>query len=154
MILLSLLLWGVNTFTSTAQSNFELGLRVGDQPGSSVAFDMTIPIDAAPRLHPTLYLANGGVGIGAYFDWMFAVVNGPTGLKIYPGVGPELFLFNDVEFGASGDFGVEYTFEFPLTIGLDWRPGFTFTDGLDFHTNNFGFMARFWIQALRLKRVN
>jgi hypothetical protein len=76
---------------------------------------------------------------------MFALSDGPTGLKFYPGVGPEFFFENSFDFHIAGDFGVEYSFDFPLTIGFDWRPGFAVTEGFDFKTSNWGFIARFRI---------
>ena len=124
---------------SKAQSNWEAGLRFGD-PG--VAIDATIPISAKPRLHAAAYLT-GRFGLGAYFDWMFSMDGGPTGLKFYPGVGPEFYFENGFDMSVAGDFGAEYSFDFPLTIGIDWRPGFMVTDGFDFNANNWGILARF-----------
>ena len=74
---------------------------------------------------------------------MFSLEGGPTGLKFYPGIGPEMFFGDNFNFGIAGDFGVEYSFEFPLTIGLDWRPGAMFTNDIGFHGGNWGFIARF-----------
>lgn len=120
-----------------AQSNWEVGARFG----SNIALDLTIPLAAAPRLHPAIYFDR--FGVGGYFDWMFALSGGPTGLKFYPGVGPEFFFENDFDFHIAGDFGVEYSFDFPLTVGFDWRPGFEVTDGFTFKSGNWGFIARF-----------
>jgi hypothetical protein len=120
-----------------AQSNWEAGVRFGD----NFSIDLTIPLAASPRLHPAIYFDR--FGIGGYFDWMFALSDGPTGLKFYPGVGPEFFFENDFDFHIAGDFGIEYSFEFPLTIGFDWRPGFRVTEGFKFKTSNWGFIARF-----------
>jgi len=122
---------------SSAQSNWEAGLRFGD----NVSADLTIPVGLAPRLHTAVYFDT--FGVGGYFDWMFALNGGPTGLKFYPGVGPEIFFANDVELNVAGDFGVEYSFDFPLTIGFDWRPGIALTSGGGFYTGNWGFLARF-----------
>lgn len=121
------------------QANWEIGARFGDD----IAIDMTIPLAASPRLHPAIYFDR--FGIGTYFDWMFALSDGPSGLKFYPGVGPEFFFENSFDFHIAGDFGVEYSFDFPLTIGFDWRPGFAVTEGFDFKTSNWGFLARFRI---------
>ncbi len=126
------------TMQSKGQSNWEVGLRFGDP---AVAIDATIPLATAPRLHPAIYLDN--FGIGGYFDWMFSLSGGPQGLKFYPGVGPEFWFENDFDFVIAGDFGAEYSFDFPLTVGLDWRPGFVATDGFDFRSSNFGVFARF-----------
>lgn len=125
-------------FGANAQSNWEVGLRFGEP---TVAIDATIPLAAAPRLHPAIYLDN--FGIAGYFDWMFSLSDGPSGLKFYPGVGPEFWFENDFDFVIAGDFGAEYSFDFPLTVFFDWRPGFVVTDGFDFRSNNIGIGARF-----------
>ena len=122
---------------SSAQSNWEAGVRFGD----NFAADFTIPISAAPRLHTALYFDR--FGVGGYFDWMFELSDGPRGLKFYPGVGPEFFFGNEFDFQVAGDFGAEYSFDFPLTIALDWRPAFRITNDADFLTSNWGLIARF-----------
>ena len=120
-----------------AQSNWEVGVRFGND----FSADLTIPLASAPRLHPAVYFDR--FGIGGYFDWMFSLSGGPTGLKFYPGVGPEVWFGNDFDFHIAGDFGAEYSFKFPLTIGIDWRPGFKVTDGFKTKSDNWGFIARF-----------
>ena len=122
-----------------AQSNWELGMRLGGKSG----IDATIPLSQAPRLHPSLYLFEKYISGGLYRDWMFALADGPQGLKFYPGVGPEIYLGPDFELGVAGNFGAEYSFDFPLTVGLDWRPGFLITDNLRWHGGNWGITARF-----------
>ncbi len=121
-----------------AQANWELGVRAGHD---YYGIDATIPLAASPRLHPAIYIDR--FGIATYFDWMFALSGGPTGLKFYPGVGPEFFFGDSFDFHIAGDFGVEYTFDFPLTVGFDWRPGFAVTEGFEFKSSNWGFFARF-----------
>ena len=126
------------TFSSLkAQSNWEAGVRFGD----NVSIDLTIPIGLSPRLHPAIYFDR--FGVGGYFDWMFSLSGGPTGLKFYPGVGPEFFFGNNFDFHIAGDFGAEYSFKIPVTIGIDWRPGFKVTDGFRFKSSNWGLIARF-----------
>lgn len=120
-----------------AQSNWEVGARFAD----NIGIDATIPISARPRMHATAYLES--FGLGGYFDWMFALSDGPSGLKFYPGVGPEFFFENDFNMNVAGDFGVEYSFEFPLTIGLDWRPAIRLTNDSNFSARNWGILARF-----------
>ena len=137
ILLGAIFLLSITCYQSNAQSNWELGLRVGD----NISIDATVPIGAAPRLHPNVYLDY--FGVAAYFDWMFALNDGPSGLKFYPGVGPEFFFENDFNFNIAGDFGAEYSFDFPLTIGIDWRPGFAVTNDFHFYTGNWGIIARF-----------
>ena len=121
-----------------AQSNWEAGVRFGSP---TFAIDATIPLKA-PRIHLAAYIDND-FGIGGYFDWMFSLNGSPTGLKFYPGVGPEFIFANEFQFNIAGDFGAEYSFEFPLTIGFDWRPHFETTNSFNFDAGNFGFIARF-----------
>ena len=132
-----------------AQSNWEVGMRFGH----NIAIDATLPIGLSPRFHPAVYITDRW-GIGAYFDWMFALSGGPTGLKFYPGLGPEFFFENDFDVAIAGDFGVEYSFDFPLTIGFDWRPGFTLTNNFKGKASNWGFIARFRIGEAKLVRTN
>ena len=147
------------TFNVSGQTAYEAGLRFGNQWGSEVAIDATLPIGISPRFHPALYLGDGGLGIATYFDWLFALEDGPSGLRLYPGVGPEL-LFDagpakGTEFAIAGNFGVEYQFEFPLTISFDWRPSWVITglSGNDFLADFIGFSARYRFSEIRLKRV-
>ena len=131
------------------QSNWEIGGRFGNTWG----LDITIPF-AAPRLHPAVYFGNDVV-VGAYFDWLFDLEGDPYGLKFYPGVGPELHFGNNLDIAAAGNFGVEYSFGFPLTIAFDWRPRFMLTDQFDFNGKNWGISARLRIgKGVRFVRSN
>lgn len=121
-----------------SQANWEVGVRFGDNFG----LDATIPIDLEPRLHAATYF-NNGFGAGAYFDWMFALNEGPAGLKFYPGVGPEVYFGSDFAVAVAGDFGAEYSFDFPLTIAIDWRPRLQLSDNSGFYGSNWGLIARY-----------
>ena len=120
-----------------AQSNWEAGLRFGDNWSA----EATIPIGAKPRLHTVVYFDR--FGLATYFDWMYTISGGPTGLKFYTGLGPEVFFGNQVDVAVAGDFGAEYAFKFPLTIGFDWRPGFRLTNGVKWKSSNWGIIARY-----------
>lgn len=134
----------------SAQSNWEVGVRFG----SDFALDLTIPLAASPRLHTAVYF-NNDIAVGTYFDWMFALSGGPSGLKFYPGVGPEFYFGNNFDVAVAGDFGVEYSFKFPLTIGFDWRPRFMVTDSMKFNSGNWGLIARFRFgEGVKLVRTN
>ncbi len=123
---------------ANAQSAFEAGIRFGDR----LAIDGTFPLSKAPRVHTTFYL-DDVFTIGTYLDWLFSLDGGPEGLKFYPGVGPEFYFGDDFNMGIAGNFGVEYSFKFPLTVGIDYRPGFMITNKFNSYTRNWGFTARF-----------
>lgn len=122
--------------TVNAQSNWEGGIRFGDRWSA----DFTIPMQSV-RFHPSVYFDR--FGVGGYFDWMFALSDGPTGLKFYPGLGPEVFFGSKVDVAIAGNFGVEYSLNIPLTIGFDWRPGFTLTNDFKWKSSNWGIMVRY-----------
>lgn len=121
-----------------AQSNWEIGARFGDD----FSLDLTVPLAKSPRLHGAVYF-NNHFSLGGYFDWMFALSDGPSGLKFYPGVGPEFYFGSSFDVAIAGDFGVEYSFAFPLTIGFDWRPNFMLSNNMNFSSGNWGILARF-----------
>lgn len=126
-------------FSNTkAQSALEAGIRFGDE----FSIDATIPLSKAPRLHTAFYIENN-FALGTYFDWMFALDGGPQGLKFFPGVGPEFYFGDQFDMSIAGDFGVEYSFKFPLTVGIDWRPRFMITDSFNGYGGNWGLTARF-----------
>jgi len=123
--------------TKVKSNQIELGLRFGQNLG----IDAVIPFSKAGRLHPNFTFGDNGVMLGTYVDWIWQI-NETNGLKIYPGVGPEFWFYDGFDIGVAGDFGMEYAFNFPMTIGFDWRPGFTLID-YKFRTGNWGFMARY-----------
>jgi hypothetical protein len=129
---------------SKAQASWEVGARFGTR-GSVEA---TIPVGIAPRIQPAVYFYGtdglpNDFGIAGYFDWMFKLSDGPSGLKFFPGVGPEFYFDNQFNFSIAGNFGVEYAFEIPLTIAFDWRPAIFMTNSHGFEAANVGFSARF-----------
>jgi hypothetical protein len=146
--LMLVFLFVAGTSTMNAQSNWEGGVRFGDRWSA----DFTIPLKSV-RFHPSVYFDR--FGFGGYFDWLFAISDGPKGFKLYPGLGPEIFFGNNVDVAIAGDFGAEYSFDFPLTIGFDWRPGFTLTNDFKWKSSNWGIMARYRFgSGSRLVRTN
>ncbi len=145
-------------FTSQAQSNWEAGIRFGEGFNNGFSLDVTVPFKA-PRIHGAAYFSGGpqgtDFGVGGYFDWLFALDGGPTGLKFYPGVGPEIYFGDNFDFAIAGDFGVEYSFDFPLTIGLDWRPRIVVTHSHGYQGGNWGLLARFRFgEGVSFSKVN
>lgn len=73
-----------------------------------------------------------GFGAAATYDWIFNI-NG--GWNWFAGVGGGVGLYDFIDplffVGAAGRIGVEYNFDFPLQLSVDWRPivGPYFYDG-------------------------
>ena len=138
--LLLCILFLVTASDVRAQNNWEVGLRFGD----NVSIDATVPFGYAPRLHAAVYLDR--FGVAGYGNWAFNLANAPKNLKFYIGAGPELFFETRFDFAVAGDLGAEWVFDqVPVTVGFDWRPALRLTNGSDFHTGNWGFIARFML---------
>ena len=141
-------------FTTQAQSIAKnaLGLRLGDNDGFGVEVSYQRGLGDNNRLELDLgwrdskhYDAVKLVGLYQWvwnieggFNW-YAGVGGGVGTYDYdyngPGLGNEYddsgtFLL------VAGDIGIEYKFDFPLQLSLDFRPELYFGD--DFRDDNFG----------------
>ena len=134
------------TALSSAQdiSPNAIGLRLGDSDGFGAEISYQRALGDNNRLEFDLGWRSGntfdGFKLAGLYQWVW---NLDGGFNWYAGVGggvgsysfdnneldDETFLF------AAGDIGIEYDFDIPLLISLDFRPelGFgTYTDDLDF----------------------
>ena len=80
-------------------------------------------------------LFNRLIDVTCIYDFNIAPI-GP--LNFYAGPGAFVATLpgeNVLCAGLAGQVGLEYTFNFPLQISLDWRPWFNFVDGFFGHYN-------------------
>ncbi|TDQ30066.1 hypothetical protein [Tenacibaculum caenipelagi] len=148
-------------FTTNAQeiSDNAIGLRLGDNDGFGAEISYQRRLSDANRLEIDLGIRNGNnydgfKATGLYqwvwqlenrFNW-FAGVGGGLGVwsiddytvggVTYKG-GSETFVF------ASGTIGIEYNFDIPLMISLDFRPEIGFNDAYDGFNSDFGLGIRY-----------
>lgn len=141
-------------FTAQAQeiSKNALGLRLGDNDGFGAEVSYQRALGDNNRLELDLgwrdsrhYDAVKLVGLYQWvwnieggFNW-YAGVGGGVGTYDYnydgPGPGND-FDDNGTFLLVAGDIGIEYKFDFPLQLSLDFRPELYFGD--DFRDDNFG----------------
>lgn len=126
----------------SAASAQELGIRFGDVLGNDVAIDGIFSLGEFSRLHADVSFGND-VGIEVLYDFLYRPLGDVQGLDWYVGAGPSLYLGDPVWLGVSGEVGLEYHFDFPLALGLDWRPTFWIIDDTDFNGSSFGLNARY-----------
>ena len=122
------LLLTVSTVTIAQTNDRAIGARFGY--GAELSYQQ--PLSSATRLEVDLGLYgfnHGDFVITAIHQWLFAP-NG--GFNLYAGLGPQLGSFwwgNEDKYslgvGLAGQFGLEYNFDFPLQISLDWRPSWS-----------------------------
>lgn len=119
----------------------ELGARFGDVSGGDVAVDAVFSMGKFSRTHVDVSFGND-LGIDLLFDFIYKPLGGEA-LNWYAGVGPYAIFRDPFIFGVVGELGLEYRFEFPISVSADWRPAFEIVDNTDFHTGGFGFNVRY-----------
>jgi hypothetical protein len=154
IILSAIMLIGL-AFTAQAQdiSKNALGLRFGGNNGFGAELSYQRALGSNNRLELDLgwrnrsnYNNNGyddnAVKLAALYQWVWNI---DGGFNWYAGVGGGVGSysyddnnnnsFNETFVFAAGDIGIEYNFDIPLLISLDFRPEF---GGNGYYKNNYG----------------
>ena len=129
------------TLTTSAQdfSNNAIGLRLGDSDGLGAEISYQHALGGDNRLELDLGWRNGknydGFKLTGLYQWVFPIEGG---FNWYVGVGGGVGSFgyndnngndyNDTFIFAAGDIGIEYNFDIPLMLSLDFRPEIGFGD--------------------------
>ncbi|WP_308992850.1 hypothetical protein QLS71_015690 [Mariniflexile litorale] len=141
LLLFSVALLGF-TFASNAQdiSSNAIGLRLGDSNGVGAEISYQHALGSNNRLEVDLGWRDGknydGFKLAGLYQWVWNI---DGGFNWYAGVGGGVGSFgyddnngndyNDTFIFAAGDIGIEYNFDIPLLISLDFRPEIGFGDG-------------------------
>lgn len=112
---------------SAQVDNKAIGLRFANQfNGGELTFQT--PLGHANRLELNLGLnnwsnSNSGIQLTGLYQWVWGLNQVATGLNWYLGLGPSLGSYtSNFGIGVVGQIGLEYNFNIPLQISLDWRP--------------------------------
>ena len=119
----------------------ELGIRFGDVTGGDVAIDGVFALGEFSRVHGDISFGNG-VGIDLLWNFIYKPLGGEA-LNWYAGVGPYVVIDDPFWLGVVGEIGLEYRFQFPVSISADWRPSFSIIEKTDFHAGGFGVNVRY-----------
>ena len=146
LFLLSVAVLGF-AFSSNAQDISEnaIGSRLGDSDGLGAEISYQRALGDNNRLEVDLGWRNGnnydGFKLAGLYQWVWDL---DGGFNWYAGVGGGLGSFSfdnpggkdisDTFIFAAGDIGIEYGFEIPLLLSLDFRPEIGFGD--DIYNNN------------------
>ncbi|MFC4722219.1 hypothetical protein ACFO5O_07795 [Geojedonia litorea] len=146
LFLLAITLFGFTAFTHAQDiSPNALGLRLGDSDGFGAEVSYQRGLGDNNRLEFDLGWRSGnyydGFKLAGLYQWVWNI---DGGFNWYAGVGGGVgsysfdnnFNHDDETFVfAAGDIGIEYDFDIPLLISLDFRPelGFgSYRDDVDF----------------------
>ena len=104
-----------------------IGLRMANEAhGGELSFQA--PLGKVNRLELDLGLNNwGGTSHGyeltGVYQWVWGLNRIATGLNWYAGLGATAGTYtSNLGVGFVGQLGLEYNFNIPLQISLDWRP--------------------------------
>lgn len=146
LFLLSVAVLGF-AFSSNAQEISEnaIGLRLGDSDGLGAEISYQHALGDNNRLEVDLGWRDGnnydGFKLAGLYQWVWDLEGG---FNWYAGVGGGLGSFSfdnpggkdisDTFIFVAGDVGIEYSFDIPLLLSLDFRPEIGFGD--DLYNNN------------------
>ena len=147
LFLLSALLIGFTTIASAQDiADNAIGLRLGDSDGFGTEISYQRALGGNNRLEADLGWRSGnnynGFKLAGLYQWVWSL---DGNFNWYAGAGGGLGSYSydnsagkdydDTFVFAAGNVGIEYGFDFPLLLSLDFRPelGFgDFNDDLDF----------------------
>lgn len=148
LILSTFMLLGLALSTQAQDiSKNALGLRIGDNDGLGTEISYQRGLGKNNRLELDLGWRNSndvdGFKLAGLYQWVWNIEGG---FNWYAGVGGGVGTWSYNENGnkdsgsyffAAGDIGIEYNFDFPLQLSLDFRPELYFNND-DFIDDNFG----------------
>lgn len=117
--------------TLSAQSN---GKAIGVRGGGGGEISFQTALGGNNRLELDLGLNswnsksdNGGFGLSGVYQWVWNLDALAQGFNWYVGFGPQIGSWNNSSFsgfalGIVGQIGLEYNFNIPLQLSLDYRP--------------------------------
>lgn len=108
----------------------DVSKAIGARLGMGAEFSYQHALSDANRLEFDLGLGgwdHGGFSLSGLYHWVFNIDNG---LNWYVGPGAQIgsvWSKNEYAFGIgiAGQIGIEYNFDFPLQLSLDWRPSWS-----------------------------
>ncbi|MGG6230914.1 hypothetical protein [Tenacibaculum sp. SDUM215027] len=146
----------ISFFTANAQeiSDNAIGLRLGDNDGFGAEISYQRRLSDNNRLEIDLGLRNGknydGFKATGLYQWVWQIENR---FNWYAGAGGGLGFwsidnpagddFSETFVFVSGVVGIEYNFDIPLILSLDFRPEIGFNDSYDGFNSDFGLGIRY-----------
>lgn len=124
--------------TSYSERN-TIGLRLGY--GAEISYQRTL--SNANRIEADLGFMSKGFSVAGIYQWTWAIDKAPgLGWYVGPGVGIGVW---DKHFnvGILGQIGLEYGFNIPLSLSLDWRPAFYFAHDYGFGYDGFALGVKY-----------
>lgn len=134
MIFVAALMIGLAGVANAQVDGKAIGLRFGGLTGYGAEISYLHPLGSANRLEADLGWNYYGLGLVGVYQWVWDLSALADGFNWYAGVGGGLGLYdynytgnarsNVFNLGVAGQVGIEYNFNIPLQLSLDYRPVF------------------------------
>lgn len=121
LILALVLMTGMVCAANAQVDGKAIGVRFG--LGGELSYQH--PLGSANRLEADLGISGWGVGLTGIYQWVWDLSALADGFNWYAGVGGTLGLATSNSgfgLGVAGQVGIEYNFNIPLQLSLDYRP--------------------------------
>lgn len=112
-----------------------IGVRFGY--GGEISYQQ--PLSKANRLELDLGINSYGFGLSAVHQWVWNLSELADGFNWYVGIGGAIGSYNydknplntrnNLNVAFLGQIGIEYNFDIPFQLSLDYRPGFYLLNG-------------------------
>lgn len=125
---LFVILFAASAVLMFAQTEKAIGVRFG--AGGEISYQQ--PVGASNRIEFDLGLSPQSFGINGIYHWVNDLSSWTEGMYWYYGPGiaagfsntSALYPVSKLAVGVVGQIGLEYRFEFPLQLSVDYRPAF------------------------------
>ena len=126
------------------------GKAIGIRFGYGAEISYQHPLGNTNRLELDLGLTHYGAALNGIYQWVWDLSELADGFNWYAGVGAGLGMFdygsinkNALSIGLLGQVGIEYNFNIPLQLSLDYRPGVFVLNGFNTSLDGFCVSARY-----------
>ena len=131
-----------------------IGLRLGGGFGGGGEVTYQQPLSNENRLEVDLGLNSAGFALNGIYQWTWDLSDLGDGFDWYAGVGAGIGSYNFnhdsnlaknhvFSVGILGQVGIDYKFEIPLNISLDYRPGIYLLNGFNASVDGICISARY-----------
>lgn len=130
-LIIAALLIGSAGFASAQVEGKNIGVRFGN--AGEISYQH--PLSSNNRLELDLGVgawSYGGVYLSGVYQWVWDLSQLAPGFNWYAGAGASLGINSGLGLGALGQVGIEYNFNVPIQLSLDWRPTFYLIPGTHF----------------------
>ncbi len=127
MFMIAALVIGFASVSNAQVDGNAIGIRFGN--GGEISYQhalgsanrLELDLGFGPWRHSNVYLS------GAY-QWVWDLSELAIGFNWYAGVGGAVGFGETLGLGVLGQVGIEYNFNIPIQLSLDWRPIFNITN--------------------------